>query len=109
MVYKYKDAEKRRVGNEIEIKDLYQGKNMPLDFVIGELNGFHGTMVNEKSIKYYYIIDGKAKVTINDEITDVEKGDFVVIGVNAKHRIEGKAEFAMICRPPFDAEDERKG
>ena len=50
---------------------------MPLNFVIGELNGFHGTMVNEKSIKYYYIIDGKAKVIINDEITDVEKGDFV--------------------------------
>ena len=78
MVYKYKDAEKRKVGNEIEIIDLYQGKNMPLNFVIEELNGFHGTMVNEKSIKYYYIIDGKAKVTINDEVTDFEKGDFVV-------------------------------
>ena len=108
MVYKYKNAEKRRVGNEIERIDLYQGKNMPLNFVIGELNGFHGTMVNEKSIKYYYIIDGKAKVIINDEITDVEKGDFVVIPVNAKHSIEGNAEFAIICTPPFDPDYERK-
>ena len=50
----------------MKIKDLYSGKDMPIDFVIGKLNGFHRTFKNTKSIKYYFIIDGKAKVKIND-------------------------------------------
>jgi mannose-6-phosphate isomerase-like protein (cupin superfamily) len=80
---------------------------MPMDFVIGKLNGFHGTFVNNKSIKYYFILDGKAKVTIDGEITEVEKGDFVVIPVNAKHSIDGVAEFAIACTPSFDPKDEK--
>ncbi len=34
----------------MKIKDLFSGKNMPIDFVIGKLNGFHGTFKNTKSI-----------------------------------------------------------
>lgn len=106
MVYKYKMAQERNVGDNMKIKDLFAGKNMPMDFVIGELHGFHGTFINRKSIKYYFIIDGKAIVTIDDEKTNVEQGDFVSIPVNSKHSIEGKVKFAIICTPSFDINSE---
>lgn len=50
MIFKYNEAKERNVGNNMKIKDLYSGKNMPIDFVIGKLNGFHGTFKNTKSI-----------------------------------------------------------
>ena len=37
MVFKYKTALERKVGDNMKIKDLYAGKNMPMDFVIGKL------------------------------------------------------------------------
>ena len=107
MIFKYKEAQERDVGDNMKIKDLYAGKNMPIDFVISKLNGFHGTFINTKSIKYYFIIDGKAKVIINDELYEVEKGDFVLIPINAKHSIEGEVEFAIMCMPSFDINDEQ--
>ena len=107
MIFKYKEAKERNVGNNMKIKDLYSGKNMPIDFVIGKLNGFHGTFKNTKSIKYYFIIDGKAKVKINDELNEVEKGDFVLIPINAEHSIKGDVEFAIMCMPSFDIDKEQ--
>lgn len=107
MFFKYKEAKERNVGDNMKIKDLYAGKNLPIDFVIGKLNGFHGTFINTKSIKYYFIIDGKANVKINDELTEVEKGDLVVIPINTKHSIEGDVEFAIMCMPSFDSDNEQ--
>lgn len=107
MVFKIKDALERKVGDNMKIKDLYVGKNMPIDFVVSKLNGFHGTFINNKSTKYYFIIDGKANVKINDELSEVEKGDFVLIPINAKHSIEGDVEFAIMCMPSFDINNEQ--
>lgn len=107
MVYKYKKALERDVGDNMKIKDIFAGKDMPMDFVIGKLDGFHGTYINEKNTKYYFIIDGKATVIIDNEKNEVEKGDFVLIPVNAKHSIEGNVEFAIICTPSFDISSEK--
>lgn len=107
MVYKYKTAPERNVGDNMKIKDLFEEKEMPMDFVIAELEGFHGTFINSKNIKYYFIINGKATVTIDGEKTEVEEGDFVFIPVNAKHSIDGKVKFAIICTPPLDIHSEK--
>ena len=107
MIYKYKKASKRNVGDNMLITDLFAEKDKNLDFVIGELNGFHGTFINEKNTKYYYILSGKATVTINDEKSEVEEGDFVEIPINAKHSIEGKVKFVIMCTPPFDLHSEK--
>ena len=48
MVYKYKNAPKRSVGDNMMITDLFAEKEKTMDFVIGELDGFHGTFINEK-------------------------------------------------------------
>lgn len=106
MVYKSKMAQERSVGDNMKIKDLLAGKNMPMDFVIGELDGFHGTFINKKSIKYYFIIEGKAIVTVDDEKTNVEQGDLVLIPMNSKHSIDGKVKFAIMCTPSFDINSE---
>lgn len=107
VVYKYQDAPERTVGGNMKIKDLFAGKDMPMDFVIGKLNGFHGTFINTKNTKYYFIIDGSATVTIDGVESNVEKGDFVLIPVNAKHSIEGNVEFAVMCTPSFDINSEK--
>lgn len=44
---------------------------------------------------------------INDELSEVEKGDFVLIPINAKHSIEGDVEFAIMCMPSFDINNEQ--
>ena len=46
-------------------------------------------------------------VTINGEKDEVEEGDFVEIPINAKHSIEGKVKFAIMCTPPFDIHSEK--
>lgn len=107
MIYKFKNSPERNVGDNMKIRDVFTEKNMPIDFVIGELNGFHGSFVNNKNTKYYFIIQGNAIVRIDDEETEVEEGDFILIPVNSKHSIEGKVKFAIICTPPFDANSEQ--
>ena len=107
MIYKYKNAPKRSVGGNMTITDLFAEKEKAMDFVIGELDGFHGTFINEKNTKYYYILNGKATVTINDKKAEVEEGDFVEIPINAKHSIEGKVKFVIMCTPPFDIHSEK--
>ncbi len=106
MVFKYKKALEKNVGDNMKIKDIFAGKDMPMDFVIGKLDGFHGTFINKKNTKYYFIIDGTATVKINDETIEVEKGDFILIPVNSKHSIDGNVEFAIICTPSFDIDSE---
>ena len=107
MIYKYKNAPKRSVVDNMMITDLYAEKKKAMDFVIWKLDGFHGTFINEKNTKYYYILNGKATVTINNEKGEVEEGDFVEIPINAKHSIEGKVKFAIMCTPPFDIHSEK--
>lgn len=73
MIYRYSEAKKRNVGDNMQITDLYPVKNMPMDFVIGELNGFHGTFCNTKNNKYYFILEGTAKVKIGEKVNVVNK------------------------------------
>ena len=107
MIYRYSEAKKRNVGDNMQITDLYPVKNMQMDFVIGELNGFRGTFCNTKNNKYYFILEGFAKVKIGEEVNVVNKGDFVEIPINMPHSIEGNVKFAIMCTPSFDIESEK--
>ena len=64
MVYKYNNAIERAVGEELTIKDLFAGKNMPIDLVISKLNGFHGSFINQKCTKHYFMLEGKAEIAL---------------------------------------------
>lgn len=102
MVHYFKDSSKRKVDETLEITDLYIGEGKPLDCVVGELNGFHGTFINHKSDKNYLILEGTGFVMIDEKKYSVGEGDFVRIPMNVKHSIEGKMKFALFCNPPYD-------
>jgi len=106
MVFKFKDIPAHKIDETLSIVNLFSFPDKDFTFVVGELDGFHGTIVNSKNQKYYYIIDGEAKVVIENETYDVSKGDFVCIDKNQKHSIEGKVTFGILCLPPYDFNSE---
>lgn len=50
-----------------------------------------------------YVIEGKLRVTIEDETKDLEPGDYIMIPKNAKHQVQGKGIYASVDTPPVDA------
>lgn len=107
MVHYFRDADRRVIDKALSIIDLYTGKGTPLDCVIGELDGFHGTFINHKSDKNYLVLAGNGMVSIGDAKFFISEGDFIRIPVGVKHSIEGCLKFALICNPPYElgAED----
>lgn len=106
MVHYFKDSIKRKVDESLEITDLFIDEEKPLDCVIGELDGFHGTFINHKSDKYYLVLDGVGVVIIDGRRYSVNTGDFIHVPINVKHSIEGKMRFALLCNPPYDFQTE---
>ena len=102
MVYYFKNANKRKVDESLEIIDLYTKKQDPLDCVIGKLHGFHGSFINHSSDKNYLILDGTGIVTIDTQNYTVTNGDFVRVPKGIKHSIDGDMKFALFCNPPYD-------
>lgn len=71
-------------------------------FVLGELDGFHGTFVNHKSEKLYYVLSGSMEIRIEDETYELTDGDTLLIPPETKHAMEGEARMAIVASPPFD-------
>lgn len=107
MIYKYNENNKRIINDEASVVDVYNEKSSNIDYVVVNLDGEHGACINTKSTKYWFILDGKAKIYLNDEVSEVTQGDFVIINKNVKHNIIGKVKFGVVCTPPFDASSEK--
>ena len=45
---------------------------------------------------YWIVVEGQAKVTIDDEITLVSEGQSVYVPVGAKHRMENPRESRLV-------------
>ena len=62
-----------------------------------------------KSEEIYYILQGKGKMTIEDETRDVAKGDGIAICPGQKHRISNTGDnelvFLCCCSPAYTHED----
>lgn len=102
MVYYEKNAKIREIDSSISIHDLFVEKGQPIDCVVGVLNGFHGKIINHKSEKYFYILEGNAEIMVNNENYKVGVGDFIHIPKETIHSISGKVKFAIICSPKYD-------
>jgi len=107
MIYKYNEKNKRIINDEFNVVDVYNEKFSNIDYVVVNLNGEHGACINTKSTKYWLILDGKANVYLDGEVSEVTQGDFVIINSNIKHNIIGKVKFGVVCNPPFDANYEK--
>lgn len=106
MFYLNKDAKVRKIDDTLKIIDLFVESGEPFDFVVGELNGFHGSFINHLSDKYYFILSGEAEVLISEEKVTVREGDFVHIPIHTKHYISGKCKFVIMCKPQYDYKTE---
>jgi mannose-6-phosphate isomerase-like protein (cupin superfamily) len=63
-----------------------------------------------KQTEIYFILNGSGRMHIDDETTDVGKGDVVLIPAEAIQRIDntgsGVLEFAAIVSPPWNKDDD---
>lgn len=102
MVYKFEDSKERRIDDDFKIKDIFPTKNQPIDFVICDLDGFHGTFINRKSVKHYFLLEGYVEIYLNDEKHELNKYDFIEVPVGVKHCLKRKGNLALICSPSYD-------
>ena len=106
MIYKYDENNKKIIRDGFNVVNIFNEKESKISYSILNLDGNHGTCINNKSIKYWIILEGNATVYINDEPTNVTQGDFIIIDKNIKHNIIGKVKFGVVCEPPFDKSSE---
>jgi len=64
---------------------------------------------NIRSTHYYYVVDGEGKFSINDDIYNVKKDDFVVIPPNNNFCFAGEMKLLLIMNPAFREQDDIKG
>lgn len=77
-----------------------------------ELIGFHIVKISDakkhyhkQTTEYYFVLEGKGKIELDDEVIDVGEGDLVVIKPGVKHRAFGDIKALIISVPPFTEED----
>lgn len=108
MHYEFLDSPKRKIDETLMITDLFVVEGQPFDCVICDLDGYHGSIVNHKSEKYYLILEGQATVWVESEEYNAKTGDLVHIPKEKVHSIEGRVRFACISTPIFDWRTEDK-
>ncbi len=79
----------------IDIEDVYKGHDK--------------YCTNKESTHIYYVLDGKGKFKINNELFNVEKGDLIEIPKNTEFIFIGKMKLLLIMTPPFLADNNING
>lgn len=93
-----------------ELFDAPGGSNF--DAVISEVEGYHPAetgrkkIVNENSQKAYYVLEGRGKIFVGEEVFDVEEGELVNVPEKKLHALEGDLKVLIVTSPPFNPEDE---
>lgn len=105
MLYKREDNKRNQVDNNTLILD-YGLKGLPHDLVVMDLDGKHGSFINKKSTKTYYVLSGVARFSVETEEKTVEAGDVISVLPGQKHAMSGKMKALVISAPPFDPADE---
>ena len=71
-----------------------------------EINGDHGKVKCIGEDRIYFILDGKGKFVIGDEINDVSPNDLIFVPRNTPYNIIGKMKYFLICSPEFNPNDD---
>ena len=88
------------------LKELYSSKNLNLAYTIIE-EGFKEHK-HEKKEEVYFVVKGKGKIKIGDEIADIKEGDVVEIPIGKYHSIisvEETIELMAVTHPGHDESD----
>ena len=103
----YKEGESRTVGDAHIVNILTSASCAQISIARANLQGHHGPTANLSSLRAYYILDGRADVTIDGCTLAASKGDVIVVPTGAIHEIDGHVEYLVINTPAFNPEDER--
>lgn len=59
------------------------------------------------SEEFYFLLEGRGAIAINDEVRKVGPGDAILIPAGAWHTIEAESDlrFLCCCAPPYSHED----
>ena len=98
MIIKIEDAESFKqpgvTGKKYNISELLPDNS----FVYGELEGEHGERVSTKVPRMYYILEGKGRFEIAGEVSEVGKGDLIIIPPETKYNYwaqDGLSKFIL--------------
>ena len=61
---------------------------------------------HKKLTEVYYILEGRGRMELDDEIVDVQPGDAVLIRPGCRHRALGRLKIINVVIPAFDPDDE---
>jgi quercetin dioxygenase-like cupin family protein len=83
---------RRLIWEETGSKELTVGIG---ELAPGKVLGLHH---HEGDAEFYYVLAGKAKITLDEEVVDAVPGTAIYIPPSAKHKIvnNGKEKFVMI-------------
>ncbi len=96
------EAATRNAG-DVEIKNLItRAECSNVSVAEAELDGSHGPSRNHLSDRIYYLISGRAVVTIDGDTHEIAPGDVVLIPKGAVHAVSGTAHYLVINSPAFD-------
>lgn len=106
VLIKRKQIEEKQVDSA-SIIGCYGFSTDAYDIVEGNFNGIHGTMMNKRSTKTYYIVSGSAIFEIDEQSHEVEAGDIISVNSKSWLKISGKnLKTLIITNPPFNPNDE---
>jgi len=108
MIVRSEEAEERVADENTKLKIYIKGQSKNISLALGEVRGFHGTFLNRKSERVYFILSGSGSISIEGRKFSVSQEDCVLVPVNSKHSIEGEMRYLVIDSPPFDPKDEIK-
>jgi mannose-6-phosphate isomerase-like protein (cupin superfamily) len=85
----------------------------PLTFKDGLECSLHVTHITDsvkhyhrKSAEVYYILEGRGKIELNDDVVDLEPGTIVYIEPGTRHRAYGDIRTIVFGVPPYQVDDE---
>lgn len=107
-VIRQKSSKELKIDQYITIFEYFTKNNSSqVSLVTAKLDGPHSRRLNKRSDKLYFMLSGKAELTVVDENYSLEKGDAALIPANTWHSIIGhNAYFVIVTSPPFDPSDE---
>jgi mannose-6-phosphate isomerase-like protein (cupin superfamily) len=112
---KSKDAQEFEAGDNTLLKEIAHplGDQIPIGYSLAQARLKKGTKSLPHRLKgseLYYVLDGQARLYINDESQEMEKGDLALVPADAEQYIEniGTEDLVFLCivEPYWRAEDE---
>lgn len=89
-----------------KLQELYSSENLSLSYVV--ISGKSKPHKHQKMEEVYFIVKGKGKIKIENEIFPIQTGDVFAIPKNKFHNIqdiEEPIEVIVVTHPKYDPND----